>query len=324
MFEFRPRVPARNYLSRREQWRLLAWVMGIGLVVLVGLRFGEIYELISTQSGQTEPAVDTRFDPNVKGTSEPDSVTIVASREPVAANDSDAQGKVNSKLLSNVRDDTPWIRDNEIEAWLDTWNVLGRSSDAEIARASVGTVGFAELFAQPRAYRGKLVTMRGSARQAVYLEAAKNDAKLKGYYRVVMQPESGPAEPVFVYTLDLPAGFPVGEKIHAEVAATGYFFKRMVYSTKDEAELRRAPVIMARTLEWQRPSAGISEKNSLLVGMLMGATALGIVVFFAASYWASRAGASSGMPRPATIAPIDDSNVVDLHQSLARLAEEQE
>jgi hypothetical protein len=324
MLDFRPRVPARNYLSRREQWRLLAWVMGIGVLVLLAMRFGEIYELVQTQRETTAPAVDTRFRPNAIGTSEPDSVTIVAPREPVEASDGDTPDGVNFALLDKVRDDTPWIRNDEIDAWLNLWSALATSSDAAIARGSVGEVGFVELFAQPQAYRGKLVTMRGVARQAVYLQAAKNEADIEGYHRVVLQPESGPDEPVFVYVLDLPAGFPQGEKIRAEIAATGYFFKRMVYSTQDAGDLRRAPVIMARTLAWQQPSPDLAKKNGPFVGFLLGATALAIIAFGAVSYWASRRSMSSRIQRPKALAPIDESNVVDIHESLSRLAEKQE
>lgn len=324
MLEFRPRVPARNYLARREQWRLLAWVMGIGLVVLAGLRFNEILDLIKAQPEAVAPPVDTRFQPIAKSTSEPDSVTIVAVDESVGATDPGAKGGVNNALLRKVRDDTPWIRNEEIDAWLNLWSLLGQSTDAQIAAGSVGEVGFVELFGQPQTYRGKLVTMRGAARQAEYLKAAKNDAGVEGYYRVVLQPVRGPDEPVFVYALQLPDGFPVGERIRADVAATGYFFKRMVYSTRDEADLRRAPVIMVRTLSWQQPSTEIAEKNGRLVSILMGATGIGILAFFAVSYWASQRGVAAKARRSATLAPIDDRNVVDVHESLARLAENQE
>jgi hypothetical protein len=323
MLEFRPRIPARNYLARREQWRLLAWVMGIGLVVLAGLRFDEILKL-RAQPEAVAPNVDTRFHPSPQGTSEPDSVTMVAAEESIAPGDGRAQGGVNDALLRKVRDDTPWIRNDEIDAWLNLWSVLGRSSDAQIAADSVGEVGFVELFGQPQAYRGKLVTMRGAARQAEYLKAAKNDAGVEGYYRVVLQPQRGPDEPVFVYALQLPEGFPVGEKIRAEIAATGYFFKRMVYTTRDEADLRRAPVIMARTLNWQQPSTVIPEQNGRLVSVLMGVTGIGILAFFALSYWASQRGLSAKARRSATLAPIDDRNVVDVNESLARLAEKLE
>jgi hypothetical protein len=223
-----------------------------------------------------------------------------------------------------VRDDTPWIRNDEIDAWLNLWSALAASSDAVIARSSVGEVGFVELFAQPQAYRGKLVTMRGAARQAVYLKAAKNEANIAGYYRVVLQPESGPDEPVFVYLLDLPAGFPLGERIRTEIAATGYFFKRMVYSAQDTGDLRRAPVIMARTLAWQQSPSNLAEKNGPVVGVLLGATALAIVAFGAVIYWASQRSMSSRIQRPTALAPIDESNLVDIHESLSRLAEKQE
>jgi hypothetical protein len=324
MLDFRPRVAARNYLSRREQWRLLAWVMGIGLLVLLALRFGKIYELLGTRPEATSPAVDTRFRPEATGTSEADSVTIVAPREPIEASDGDTQVGVNVALLEKVRDDTPWIRNDEIDAWLNLWSALAASSDAAIARRSVGEVGFVELFAQPQAYRGKVVMMRGAARQAAYLKAASNEAEIAGYYRVVLQPESGPDEPVFVYVLDVPAGFPLGEKIRAEIAATGYFFKRIVYATQDTGELRRAPVIMARTLAWQQPSNDLAERNGPLIGFLLGATALAIIAFGAVSYWASQRSMSARIQRPRALAPIDESNVVDIHESLARLAEKQE
>jgi hypothetical protein len=325
MLEFRPRVPARNYLARREQWRLLAWVMGIGLVVLAGMWFAKFNQLIRTRPGATVPSVDTRHEPGPIAASQPDAITILPPAKTPAAGDGEHAGaEVDAALLRDVRDDTPWIRSQEVDAWLNVWSVLGRSSDEKLARNSAGKVGFVELFAQPQAYRGKLVTVRGSARQAIYLEAARNPDGLKGYYRVVILPEGGPAEPMFVYALALPRGFPVGESIRAEVAATGYSFKRMVYSTRAASELRRAPVVMARSLAWERPSTEIASRQEALLGIMIAVTAIGVIAFFVVSFWASRTGVAAKAPRPDTLAPIDDRNVVGVNEALARLAEKQE
>jgi hypothetical protein len=325
MLDFRPRLQPRNYLSRREQRRLLAWVMGIGLIVIAVTSLAEIRRFVNSLSAtvvERAPSIDTRFQPSPRNPGEPDAVSIVKAEEAVAVNDRDALFPgVSADLLARVSDDTPWIRSGEIDAWLNVWTALARSNDAERVQRSAGAVGFLELFQQPRAFRGKLVTIRGSARQATYVEAADNPQGIDGYYRIIIRPESGPPEPVFLYTLELPTDFPTGEGIRAEIAATGIFFKRMVYPTKDNADLRRAPVVMARTLTWRQPVATEDSRSGAFVGGLVAIVALSVIGLIVVTYWASRVRLSTAQRRPSALPPIDDRDVVSVEESLSKLAE---
>ncbi len=323
MLDFHSRVQPRNYFSRREQRRLFAWVMGVGLVVIACASVFEIGRFTRSPSAEVASqsvAVDTRFEPKGNRAGEPGAVTIVKAEQPEGIADSGVLlAGVDPALLAQVRDDTPWIRSDEVAAWLNVWKVLRRSNDEQLAPKS--PVGFLELFQQPRAFRGRPVTIRGSARQAMYITAAENAHGVEGYYRVIIRPDRGPEEPIFLYTLDLPADFPTGEEIRAEIEATGVFFKRMVYPAKDNHELRRAPVVMARTLTWRRPAVQNDSRGDSYVGIVTGLVALGIAGFVAATYWASRVGPFTAERHPSTLPPIDDRGVVSVEESLSKLAE---
>ena len=325
MLDFRPRVQPRNYLSRREQRRLFAWVMGIGLMVIAIASLGKISQFLNSMSAtvtERAPSIDTRFRPRPDNSGEPDSVSIVKDDEGVVLDNRDELlAGIRADLLTKVRDDTPWIRSAEIEAWLNVWGALAQSSEAELVRRSSGAVGFLELFQQPRAFRGQPVTIRGSARQATYIEAADNAEGIEGYYRVIVRPESGPPEPMFLYTLKLPADFPTGEAIRADVEATGVFFKRMVYPSKDNGDLRRAPVIMARNLKWFQPVAVEQSRGDSFGGVLVALVALGAVGLALVTYWASRVRIVNRAQLPSALPPIDDRGVVSIEESLGNLAE---
>lgn len=322
MLDSRARARPRNYLSRREQRRLFAWVMGVGLVAIVCVRFGEISRFLREKSASTTKSVDTRFRPQAGNTSERDAITIRNSAELARTNeDRRSPAGVSAELLGRVHDDTPWIRSEEIEPWLKLWSVLKRCSDEELVLRSTGKVGFVELFQQPKAFRGKIVTIRGSARRSTYIKAGENAEAIDGYYRLIIWPEGGPAEPIFLYSLALPEGFRAGDEIRADIEATGFFFKRMVYPTEREAELRRAPVVMARTLSWLQADESAAGYDNRSLHLIFGLTALGIAGLIAAIWWATRKSLPLPKAASAALPPIDDREIVEVQESLDKLAE---
>ncbi len=319
MLDFRRRTHARNYLSRREQRRVFAWVMGIGLVVIAGSTIVTFLQRPGARVDAATASIDTRFERGIAPGGERDAVTVVKNDNPSAALDPEQRiENLGPEAFAAVRDDTLWIRNDEIDIWITLWSALLRADDDALVRRSAGTVGYVELFAQPKAYRGKVVSVRGSAHQATYLKAAENTAGVAGYYRVIIAPEGGPAEPLFLYVLALPDGFPVGQQIRAEVKATGIFFKRMVYPTAQEGELRRAPVVMAKSIDWLHSSRPAHTSRSSLVTILI---AVGIVGLVFVGYWATRARYPIAKPRPADLPPIDDREVMDIRDALNKLAE---
>jgi hypothetical protein len=320
MLDFRTRTP-RNYFSRRERRRLLLWLGGIGLAVIAcnlvaGARHMERMPLAS------EPAqVDTRFQGSPADKNQPGVVSIERQKAPAAENE-DIPTHVKADLLAEVRDDTPWIRSAEVDAWLNLWSALKHANPRELARASLGDVGFVDLFQQPQAYRGKLVHFRGVARQATYVDAAENAAGIKGYHRLVLQPFSGPAEPVFLYVLDLPADFPTGDRIHEDVHADAFLFKRMVYPARKEGDLRRAPVLMAKNIDW-RPAA-TDEASQAIAGagrLVVGGVVAGVVLLIFVGLWSTHTRVRAYNPRPADLSKLDLHDVKTVSESLDELAE---
>lgn len=255
---FRRRQPAPNYLSGALQRRLLLLVMALGLVLILMREAGkpqrwEWFNLL-TSAGPAghEEAVDTRL------------ATPEDSDKPgviYAPNDADdaplpaaAGGRyfpgVDTRLLARVRDDTIF-RQQDYESWFNLCDVLRRHSPEQIADASTGDVTFLQLFQQPAAYRGELVTVAGVIRRAGYRPAPQNDVGVEGYYQAWLQPLGTGSSPMVIYLLELPKDFPIGDQLDAEVTLTGFFFKRWAYAAQDT--IRTAPVLLARNLTWHQP-----------------------------------------------------------------------
>ena len=74
-------------------------------------------------------------------------------------------------------------------------------------------VEYVQLVDQPNVYRGKLVTVRGTARQITQEKPAANDLGIESYYRVVVQPADGANWPIIVYCLELPPECHAGDEL---------------------------------------------------------------------------------------------------------------
>ena len=116
----------------------------------------------------------------------------------------------------------------------------------ELKSSSLGEVTYVQLVDQPRAYRAKVVTVRGTVRQVTEQTPAENDIGLESYYRLVVQPSDGTVWPFFVYCLELPEDFAEEQDPAIDVTATGYFFKNLSYRWQDGLGI--APVILAKTV----------------------------------------------------------------------------
>jgi hypothetical protein len=121
-------------------------------------------------------------------------------------------------------------------------------------------VSFGQLFKQPEVYRGRLVTVEGTARRVEFMEAPENFYGIDSYFRLWLQPV-GSNSPIVIYSLDVPEGFPAMRiaqtpdsylDLEESVRITGFFFKRWPYSARDGTRL--APVVLSRTFSWS-PSA---------------------------------------------------------------------
>ncbi len=183
-----------------------------------------------------------------------------------------------------VKDNRPF-RQAESGVWLQLLQVLHETDVAELERQSLGLARRDELVRQSSAYRGELVTLRGTLRRAVRVAAPSNPWGQEHYYQTWLQPADDPSSPVVVYCLGLPEGFPLGMDISEKVQLTGFHFKLSAY--KGAKSLHTAPTLAARTVQWvpKPPIAEESEPPSLsqfaliVVGVLVLGVGTAVILY---------------------------------------------
>ena len=191
--------------------------------------------------------------------------------------------------LAGIVDGTPIPWPAETNAWFRLIEQLEQSDQEDLAAADVPRIGFRQMYKQPDDYRGTLVRVRGQAKRAYHLRAPKNPAGIEGYYKFIIALAGHPEDPVFVYALELPEGFPEVkdldvdkevtdfEDVHVEF--TGYFFKCAAYKAGDG--IRVAPLILAKSPTWTPTVAeGDPELPNiyLLLAAVVGTAIVGTVI----------------------------------------------
>lgn len=257
-------------------WRL----MPPALVILLAAGWLErVY--LQPQPVAEPPQIDTVVKTAMVTRTVEDAVTIEADPEPISSDFVSEAELMGASLnsLSKVRDDTVF-RSGDDEAWFGIWQTLRSSDMPAFRKAGVRNVSFAELFGQPRSFRGRLVRFSGTLHRLQKVEAPANQYDITGYWQAWIQPDDGPASPIVVYFLQLPPGLPHGMKINEPVEVIGYFFKRWAYEATDA--IRTAPLVMALEPIWKplkpAPPGGTSIGGYALVtiGLLVAITLLGI------------------------------------------------
>lgn len=311
MLDFRrkSRISTPNYLARPQQFRLLMLIMTAGLVmILIGQAARPAnwrWIFLGEQGGQANlpdsAAPATRLKSPRLSPEMPDSFLALRDEDEKPADSKSGVGNspveptvssdepellfpgLRSDELKTVRDDTV-LRGAEHDAWFHLLELLEQTDQTTLRKASTGEVTYVQLFKQPRAYRGRLVTVRGVVRGVREITAAKNEQGIDRYYQLSLEPEGGPAQPIIIYALHLPAGFPQGMNLEAVCSATGFFYKRWAYQAQDG--IHTAPLILARTVDWQPPTAVerfASTDGNMLIWVTAGSAVLALIV--AALLW---------------------------------------
>lgn len=286
MLQFRngPRPP--NYLGRREQTRLFVLVVLLMGAVWIALeaRNPQYYRWIWTwgQAGEADETVDTRLGPSV---SRPDDTFVIpAPGERRHETSETVSSPLNEADLASVRDGEPF-RAGERGAWFKLFDRLRQTDSADLSRQSSGPVNFIQLYRQPAEYRGKLITLSGTLRRSEPIDAPPNDLGIDSYYMTWLFPRDNPSNPIVVYTLTVPAGFPQGMTIEEQVELDGFFFKRWPYLAQDTG--RSAPVVLAKSLRWTaaRPAQPAPPPST---ASLVGLAALVAGVVVVVVWWQTR------------------------------------
>lgn len=259
------------------------------------------------------PQIDTRLSGPLADATVPDAVLIETAPEPVAEEDRQPLA-ASPESLSQVRDDTVF-RSGDRDAWFEIWQTL--RDQGPPSPSAVRRVSFSELYGQPRSFRGRAVGIAGTLHRLERVEAPANDLGITGYWQGWLEPEEGPASPVVVYFLDIPAGMPEGLSIDERVDVAGYFFKRWAYAAKDT--VRTAPLVMAAAPRWMRRPDVRRSVDSITIAAL--ATMVGLVLLTLAGIrLAGRGMRRVKPPAPDLEAALAGADIVSTEESLRRLA----
>ena len=249
-------------VSARLRWRLWMLLLALGLVVVAmrqlnqpstARRLGQLFGAAERPAAEasdeaivlapTELIDVPRVD---RPTAEPPRATTS-----VEATDDDP--------LSRVQDNT-YFRPSEDEAWFGLFARLQSTSVEQLKGESLGDLAYAQLLKQPDAYRGKVVTIRGTLRREEVVVAPENELGITNYHRLIIQPAGGGHWSMVVYCLQLPAELPRGENLLTPIVVHGFFFKNWSYAWRDGMGI--APVVLANGVEWQ-PTATTAARQRI-------------------------------------------------------------
>lgn len=287
MLQFRTGPPPRNYLARREQGRLFVLVMVLMTVVWVAIeaRNPQHYRWIWDR-GQVNARVGEEVDTRARlSASVPDDTfTLPRPGESLDEKGQGITGPLTESDLASVRDDEPF-RSGEQVAWFKLFRQLQETGAAALHEQSTGPATFVQLYRQPREYRGELISLAGTLRRSEQVAATKNDLGIESYYRTWLFPRDSASNPIVVYTLTVPDGFPEGMTIDEQVELDGFFFKRWPYAASDT--VRSAPVVLAKSLRWiiPEPAESTPPISATTIVVLAALTAFCVAIFV---WWQTR------------------------------------
>ena len=125
------------------------------------------------------PQVDTKLAAAEVERTVDGAVVIERDPEPFVAGAEEELG-ASEHNLETVRDDTVF-RPGDQEAWFQIWMKLEASDMQALRKAKPREVSFAELFGQPRSFRGRLVRFSGTIHRLQKVEAPPNNYNVKDY-----------------------------------------------------------------------------------------------------------------------------------------------
>lgn len=315
----RQRPRPRNWHSASEQRRLF-WIL---VPIMLVAAWAERTWWAPTMA-RPSPPIDTILGRGPVTRTIDDGVSIEAPRTDLDPPDSMAPDVVlpapsdtfaDTGDLALVRDDTVFRSDDQ-RAWFAIWKRLQGETGA--ARLRGREVTFAQVFSQPKSFRGRLVRIEGTIRRLQEVSAPTNALGIASYWQAWIEPAGGPASPIVVYFLTVPPGTPAGMRVDMPVVVDGVFFKRWAYQASDA--IRLAPLLMAIEPRFPPRITG-GRGTSALAGWAL----LSIVALIAITIVALRLAA--GPPRlrrsAADRLDVDFSSVTvtDARTALRRLAD---
>lgn len=235
------RTSPRNYLVRKEQYRLLALVAILGLVAVLASQI---------QSPQGRAALSLFF-----GEQQP-AVAAVSVGQPLA--DPDPKQWMTADQRESIRDNMVF-RNAESEAWFGVIEQLQQTPPGDYTAVAL-PVGYTQLARQGPAYRGRTVRVAGEIMRIEPQTPAENQLGIEQYYRVIFRPAGDEVWPIAAYCLELPEGVTPGDQLALPAVAVGVFFKNQSYQSQAGAGVM--PVVLCRTVGLTVPLAAFEPEET--------------------------------------------------------------
>jgi hypothetical protein len=264
-------MPKSTSRGRRGIWKLLVL---LGLVMLMMRQLGrpEAAVLLGHMLGMTGQAERVEAEPSPPNP---------ADNSPAIERHAAAEGQLSRSEPVTLGGEWDAVKDNamfseeEQPAWFSLLEQVRQTPPEELAGQTVD-VAYAQLANQPDAYRTKAVRVRGRVLRESVKRAPANDLGIESYHQLWLAPVGGGDLPMAVYSLELPAGFPRGDKIAADVTVNGLFFKNWTFAY--DGGMGIAPVIVTRSVDWNppviaKPRAAALETRWAIIGVAVAALA---------------------------------------------------
>jgi hypothetical protein len=199
------------------------------------------------------------------------------------------------RLLRRVKDSTDLRIDDaalEPDAYCEAVLKSSYVSIGAFANSAHQNVTFADLFSEPRRWRGEVVHYEGKVRRIRRLDAPLMLAGkgINDLYECWLFGDNDGANPVCLVCLELPKGVAPGEKLGVEISFDAYFFKKYRYQAVDSKPgmAREAPLFIGRSfvvtkpapVETSGPDPYTAGSKTLLLVFLGGVLATFILAFF--------------------------------------------
>jgi len=258
------------------------------LVVALGLVFAAMRHLRQPETvenldellhGQVAATAEQTNEPVIRSTLEthPDVFDMNTRVVPIDSNGYDDE-------FSHITDNT-YFRPEESEAWFTLFERLQAMETSPLEGEQASKATYAQLLQQPNVYRGKLVSIRGTVLREEEQVPMENDVGISRYHRLWLQPEGGGQWPIVVYSLLLPADFPRGDSLRAEISLAGFFFKNWSYSYDDGLGI--APIVLARDIVWNAPEIVAPRQTVTIQNLIWPATGAALLALTIV-WWAVR------------------------------------
>jgi hypothetical protein len=250
--------PARNYFSRREQWRLLLLVMSLGVVMLV---MRELHEPENAVRVAQVFAGDAATSNDGKILSEPPPKT--GSDTFRAGAPADQNQRIESRGLTSPPAQSldallslaGWTP-KRFAKFTDGEELTGAERDELIQLLwrvrTFDAALFEPLIGHPMLYRGNLLHVKGQARNWVRHELEPEEAgrfEMPAYYTCDVEHESKKSWAVVV-TAAVPARWEQRPSLDEPVSLSGLYVKQLPAKTDDQGNRLPVYLVVARRIAW--------------------------------------------------------------------------